>query len=212
MALNLFEAAQSQLVVKIGDRKTWQADSAKRGERFSQALKDRIAAGQFDFEDWDALHFAIDVEMKREVWQAGEMPKGYMRCLPFMYAKLFVYALDSISRFLDKLARIPGVPSEVVKQEIAFDTAFPTLREVRNSAQHLEDRGRGLGKGGRPLKLSAGVLFLGCLNDNRYGMTMADGQYGEVEVSLQSLQNAQVCIQKTLNAFKWTGPKRHCPD
>ena len=76
-----------------------------------------------------------------------------------------------------------------------FSLLFPDVRGVRNTAQHLEDRSRGLGAGRspRPLVLQpvenflvnapGGALVLDALIGNRFGCTMADGHYGEVEIS-----------------------------
>jgi hypothetical protein len=70
----------------------------------------------------------------------------------------------------------------------AYHSSFPSLREVRNSVQHIEDRGRGLGRGEKPLDLKPvanrmvnapeGALILQGLNGTKYGATMADGHYG----------------------------------
>jgi hypothetical protein len=113
-------------------------------------------------------------------------------------------------------------PFDVAVQVESFYRAFPSLIGVRDTAHHPEDRGRGLGKRGKQLKLqpvdnqlvkapSGGVLMLDCLNGNRYGCTMADGHYGEVEVSEQNLTIVQNCIQAVLNAFSWKGSRRHTP-
>lgn len=115
-----------------------------------------------------------------------------------------------------------GVPAEVGAQTDAFYDALPSLARVRDTAHHPEDRARGLDKKQKPLDLKpidnklisapgGGVLVLDSLNGNRYGCTMADGHYGEVEVSAESLGVVQNCLQSVLNAFTWSGPRRHTP-
>ncbi len=49
------------------------------------------------------------------------------------------------------------------------------------------------------------------LHNNRYGCTMADGHYGQVEVSQTSLRATANLVQGTLDAFDWTGPERSSP-
>ncbi len=56
-----------------------------------------------------------------------------------------------------------------------------------------------------------GVLILGSLNGNKYGSTMENGFYGEVEVSVQSLELARMAIQTCIDAFSWKPPKHHVP-
>jgi len=101
---------------------------------------------------------------------------------------------------------------------------FPDLRRVRNTAQHLEDRSRGLGAGKNPKPMTlqpvenrlisapeGGVLVLNSLTDNRFGCTMSDGHYGEVEISPQSLQVLCGLLHEVLQCFQWKGPVQHAP-
>ena len=87
---------------------------------------------------------------------------------------------------------------------------------------HLEDRARGLGTGGKLLDLkpvnnalasgnNVKLLAMNCLIGNKYGATMADGHYGEIDVSPESLQRLQKILQATLEAFRWSGSKQHEP-
>jgi len=58
---------------------------------------------------------------------------------------------------------------------------------------------------------AGGVLMLGNLNGNKYGSTMEDGSFGEVEVSAQSLDLARSAIQTCIDAFTWKPPMHHVP-
>ncbi|MHB8825046.1 MAG: hypothetical protein ACYC5T_09470, partial [Thiobacillus sp.] len=58
---------------------------------------------------------------------------------------------------------------------------------------------------------NGGVLILNSLNGNRFGCTMSDGHYGEVEVSAPSLQSLQQLLHDTLSSFNWRGPQQHLP-
>lgn len=81
------------------------------------------------------------------------MPEHLERRLPFLHARSFVYALDTVGKALAALAEIPAVPDAVRCQRDVFLDALPSLTPLRNTAQHLEDRSRGFGKGGKPLDL-----------------------------------------------------------
>lgn len=120
------------------------------------------------------------------------------------------------------LAQEDGVPAEVTGSLDALRAALPNLRGVRNSVSHFEDRSRGLGRDKQPLNLKpvvnrmvnapgGGVLMLENLLNNRFGSTMEDGHYGEVEVSIETLKISAECVQRVLNAFAWKGPRRHAP-
>jgi hypothetical protein len=58
---------------------------------------------------------------------------------------------------------------------------------------------------------AGGVLILESLNNNLFGTTMADGHYGEIEVSVGTLGLARECVQGVISAFAWKGWKRHEP-
>ena len=145
--------------------------------------------------------------------------------MPFIYARAFLYALDAFDKFLGVLAKEANVPEEVAKFHAQIAEEFPHLRGVRNTAQHLEDRARGLGAGKSPQPLDlkpitnslinapdGGVLALNCLNGSRYGSTMSDGHYGEIDVSPESMERLQKILEGVLQSFKWRGPKRHAPN
>jgi hypothetical protein len=120
-----------------------------------------------------------------------------------MLAKVFAKIFD-----LRALAAI----DEVMK---AYAKAFPDLREVRNSVQHLEERVQGL-RGTKQIQpkpidspnvhSDGGAMVANQLDDNRFAATMGDGEYGQVEVSLAKLTIATHCLQAIIDALCWSGP------
>lgn len=56
-----------------------------------------------------------------------------------------------------------------------------------------------------------GVTVPSSLNNNRFGCTMADGQFGEVEVSSGTLTDVGGLTQRTIDVFVWQGPGRFAP-
>ena len=174
--------------------------------------------------DWHSIHFETEVRFKREQWSNGLIPREFEQNLPFIYARAFLYAIDSFAKFLAILVQEDNAPEELAKFHAQFNYTFPHLRGVRNTAQHLEDRARGLGAGRNPQPLDlkpitnslinapgGGVLALNCLNGSKYGSTMSDGHYGEVDVSPESLEVLQTILQGVLDSFNWRGPKQHAP-
>jgi len=149
------------------------------------------------------------------------MPESYASRIPFVHAKSCLYALDTLQKALAHLCRTASVPHDVLEARDDFEAAFPSLTHVRDSAHHVEDRVRGKARDKqiqlKPVVNEAvrapdgGVLIVQSLINNRYGGTLADGTYGEVEVSTDSVAQAQQVVQRVLNAYTWRGPRDHLP-
>lgn len=220
-ALNLFASAQS-IRPAFANRELRERDSRRRAEIRRSIELERD--GCMSRENWEEINFDSEVRFKREKWANGSIPREFEHNLPFLYARAFVYALDAFEKFLGVLAKQPNVPPGIAKLYARMADEFPNLRGVRNTAHHLEDRARGLGAENPPQPLAlkpiasnfinapgGGVLVLNNLNGSKYGSTMADGHYGEVDVSPESLQRLQAILQELLFLFKWRGPKQHGP-
>jgi hypothetical protein len=218
-ALNLFVQAASVRPPRL-DHTRWELDAKRRSEIRVQIEQERGAT--LTRELWEEIHFETEVRFKREQWSQGGLPREFERIPRFLYARAFLYALDAFDKFLGVLSKEPSVPSELAALHAQIAAAFPDLRAVRNTAQHLEDRARGLGAGREPLDLKpienqminapgGGVLVLDSLNGSKYGSTMADGHYGEVDVSPETMQRLQRILQEVLRSFRWRGPKQHSP-
>lgn len=189
------------------------------------ALESRLSNANSPAEAWamrEEIRFQADTHVKRERWESGQVPESYLRRGVLIYAKVFLYALDTIGKTLRVLAETTGTPATLEEIRHNFYKALPSLTAVRDTAHHMEDRARGVGRQGTPMILqpvtnrmvnapSGGVLILSSLNGNCFGSTMGDGRYGEVEVSVATMQVAQRAIQETLDAFAWRGPKRSEP-
>jgi len=123
---------------------------------------------------------------------------------------------------LKALAREPGLSPSVATAAGDLKRALPGLAKVRDSAQHLEDRARGLDRrqraitpqpivGGGIIAPHGGLLSLSSLSDNRLRYTADDGSHQEVEVSRQTLVVAQQAIQQVISSLPWRGPPRTFP-
>jgi len=107
----------------------------------------------------------------------------------------------------------PNVSGQFALTKIDFEQAFPSLRDVRNSAHHMEDRIRRLKTGNKPIAVQPTsndsfvtkdqAMVLDSLRGNNYGTTLASGEYAEVEVSNDSMSKLQSIYQSLLDGLKW---------
>lgn len=218
-ALNLFVGAQAARPSFAGSDE-WARDSQRRSEIISTLMRERTDS--FCLENWEEIHFEAEVLFKREKWSNGNVPREFDYKLPFIYARTFLYALDYFEKHLRILEKETNVPAQISSLCAQMKEDFPDLTGVRDTSHHLEDRSRGLDRYGQPLDLKpvlngaihapgGGVLILSSLNGTRYGSTMADGHFGEVDVSPESMMRLQRILEGVLQSFRWRGPKRHAP-
>lgn len=221
VALAHFDSAQADLSVPSPNQ--LEADREHEDRVRAQVAAALVARGM----DAESISYIPEVDeqarliAKRERWASGRLPDSYQHRLPFIHATTFLFALDNIGKSLRTLARLPGVP-EGVRQVIAsWPDEFPDLVGVRDSAHHADERAIGEARQ-RPIETKpidngaikvdgGGVIVLGSLRGRNFGNTMADGHYGEVEVSEESARKAQALVQKVLDAFNWSGPSMHLP-
>src|SRR6266702_3564799 len=97
VALNLFEAACAQSTMRHS-RDEWERNAERRRELMAKYERQRPAddTGFPDPSRYAEMHYQADVETKREDWLAGRPPHAYQHVLPFLHAKTFLYAVDSI--------------------------------------------------------------------------------------------------------------------
>lgn len=179
--------------------------------------------GVHSYENYDEIRAEVDARLRKEKWNNGVIPLNHRHRFVFLYAKSFLYALDTIDKFLKVLSEEDGAPEIIKKLHAKIVDEFPNLRGVRNSAQHLEDRARGLGAGKVPKLLELqpmdngfyvapqGALMLSNLNDTRLGYTMSNGHYGEVDISEESMSKITTILQEVYNSFPWKGFPQHLP-
>lgn len=221
LSLNLFndEKVRSKLTRDL-ERDSWDKDNELRRE-IHEEVKSNYSETDF-LEKYDDINFQTEIKFKRKQWSTGKIPSTFSNSLIFIHARTFLYALDNFERLLAALTDENGVPTTELKKSHELLLAnFPNLRGVRNSAHHKEDRIRGLTFNKKidlkPISNnmfnapSGGVLITNSLNGNKYGSTLANGNYGEVDVSENSLIILGEMLQEVLNSFSWTGSKEHLP-
>ena len=226
VSLHFFEAAMQSAARgrRSASERDWQADSTKR-----QAVEARLMAqvpvnpsAEGRWQAQQAVWDEASQEVRREAWREGEWPDSYQHAVPFLYAKSFLYAVDSVAQALALLTKEPWANDTIQTVAAEWETAFPTIRKVRNTSQHQEERILRRGPGGKAITTQAidnpmikapegSVTILNHLNGNHFGCTMVDGHFGEVEVSGETLIATGSLVQGTIDAFAWNGPGRYAP-
>ena len=219
MSLNLFEFQRAQPFPQPA-AEDWESDCEQLQEISTRIEGD--ARSNNAHIDYSEIRELAEIELKRKKWSEGKLPDNYLSRLIFLHAKSYLFAIDMIGKCIRIMDSFHQRPDGVGNALSTFDTAFPSLRHVRNSVAHSEDRSRGLGRNGNAINFqplshpyiqagNASVNMQQCLFDNKFGCTMADGHYGEVQVSVDSLVTACDCIQTALDAFEWDGFRSHRP-
>ena len=140
-------------------------------------------------------------------------PRAFIMRAPFMHAHDFVYSLDGFYSALVVLEKKSNTSDQFAVALNSLQAAFPTLRDIRNSAHHMEDRIRRKKTGEKPIIVqpiandsfvTAGqAMVLDNLRGNKYGTTLASGHFAEIEVSADSMQKLQAIYQTLLNGLQW---------
>lgn len=210
VALNHFVESRNR--PHTTSREMWESDLARQQELTEEIIKE-LGGYKPD------IGFEARLRLKHEKWSQGIPPQTFELRTKFMYARSFLYALDNFERFLGMMSVATDAPAGLGEIHLEIAKAFPNLREVRNTQHHLEDRFLGIGARKKPLELkhsentlfSGKMLALTNLNGSKFGSTMADGHYGEVDVSVESMETLQHILTAVLNSFVWDGREMHYP-
>lgn len=223
LALSMFEDAMRTSSVFSDHEKEWDADRA-REEQVRAELENTapsLVAPAAQFEAMRRWEDQVRFEANRRAWNEGRLPRSYRMRPPFIHAKSCLYALDTISKSLALLSSHVDDVSELDALLDVWNDSMPDLINVRNSAHHPEDRVRGLShknaiypqpvENGMIRAPEGGVLVVDSLNNNRYGGTLSDGRFGEIEISPATVSVAAHVVQAAHNLFSWTGPQTQVP-
>ena len=224
LALAMFE--QSCQMSWDSGHESWERDRQLERAREEELLAaDPRDFGSPDYFEWRGrISEQARGDVVRQKWDTGELPRELQHRLPFLHAETFVTALARVRRTLQVLCDT-GVDTtgEIARACADFDAGVPALKAVRDSVEHAEDRMRGRNRKGQMLTLApvtnsaihapgGGALIGGILNDNRFGWTVDDGTYQEVEVSDATVEAARTAVQAALDALPWKpGRTRQIP-
>lgn len=204
IALTFFE---NSLGVRYNPKSEWKQDAAIRHE-IDEKLKEEL--GDAYYQDYDNTRLESDRWVRRRKMELGIVPRAYVHKIPFIHAHSFVFAVDSLGKFLDELTKYEQVPAEIVTHQEKFNELLPSVRKIRNSAQHIEDRSRGFGswkdkRDGKKMKVN-GFLGLSNLEGNQLCYTIDDGSYQKIEISASTFKVIVEIMNNLLQSFKWKGP------
>lgn len=137
---------------------------------------------------------------------ADDLPWSYKRQIVFVHAHTFVYSLDRIDRTLQVLLALFDGSYDISDIYKYFQDSIPDLRGVRNSSAHSEDRMRGLGNYKKPIVPNPpGFIMLENLHGTKFTSTMANGNLGNVDITLDTLKTSETAIQAVIDHLKWKG-------
>jgi hypothetical protein len=199
-------------------------DSAARRPSAEGLWADRSLSPEERKAAIDRSEIDAEIARNRANWAAGAIPSSYLQALPFMYARMFVYAIDAVVKGLKALVRelttdLAEKVEEVLKD---LDRELPDIVHVRDTAHHHEDRALFRKRGGESVETSAvdlpgfvrapaGNMLLDSLMGDVYVTTLSDGEVGQVPITEDTLQKLQSAVQGVLDVMPWTGPPQHRP-
>nr|WP_319389204.1 hypothetical protein [uncultured Cohaesibacter sp.] len=162
----------------------------------------------------------IDAEVRHRMWDNGFLPRGLLNKPPFIFAKAFIHALDLFGKFLGDIAKDQATPIGINAIRDRYFEELPDLQEVRNSIQHAEDRSKGMARNKKielkkidksKIPIEGTALVNSGLNGNKFGVTMANGHYGAVDISAETIDVMRRALLDVYAAFKWKGGEQLLP-
>lgn len=152
----------------------------------------------------------------------SEVDIKYSRRHVFIHGHAFVYALDRYYKILKGLETIECLSSVVPIIINEFDLLFPTLRKLRNSAQHFEDsyniKSRKKEIIPKPFCIDdyevkdSSVYIVSTMFKDKLTYTSDDGSIGYLDISEESLKLASKNFQNFINLISWKGSPRIKPE
>jgi hypothetical protein len=207
IALHLFEQhAADEPALKAEDR--LEREQLIR-DTIDQELSNALSPASQDYADRSHLYAVRSIER-------GILPQSYVLRFAFVHAHSFLYALASFERDLESLRAFPQT-KEAAKVALAeLDRALPSIRKIRNSAAHADDRIQGYGspgakKRGEQMNAANGMLLVSVLRNNTLEYTVDDGTVQGITVSEEAIVDLVAILNDFLASIEWTGPRRIAP-
>jgi hypothetical protein len=200
LALAMFEQA-CQAMQSESHRDSWERDRRLEHEREQElTAADPRDPGAPDYIEWRLrLSEQARRDVMRQKWAAGELPRELQHRLPFVHAEAFVIALAQVRRRLQELGETGvDVSGEIARACTDFDASVPALTAARDSVEQVTSNAMHAPGGRAPIG--------GMLNNNRFGWSVDDGGYQEVEISDATVEAARAAVQRALDSLPW---RRH---
>lgn len=210
ISLTMYEEAISALRDSLEEK--------ERDRELREVIDNQIReeAGEDYYQNSEQYRLKSEKQLRIKKAELGIIPRSYLHKIPFIHAHTFVYAVDSFGKFLEELAQYKNIPKSVQNCLNEFNRQLPSVRKIRNSALHIEDRSRGYGswkdkKKGKKLEIS-GFLRLSNLEGNFLCYTIDDGTYQKAEISVGVLSILEQIMNHLLASFQWKGSPQIRPD
>ncbi|MDN7812061.1 hypothetical protein [Burkholderia gladioli] len=150
----------------------------------------------------------VDRRMRLMELRDGTVPPTLASREIFIIARQFICNISSIRLCISGLEEY-GVAIDNLQQiGREMDEAYPDLKEVRNSIQHMEDRMQFIGRGKyKKIQMAdgAGGAMFDCLIGDVYHTVMVNGEIGKIPVRFDVLMHVCNCIQRVINSYEWEG-------
>lgn len=218
----------------LNDREEYNSESMEEKWKRKSELRNKIEneyrsnlSDQNEFYENHDYHGAeVEKKHREQMLKSGAIPDSYKHRFVFIHAHSFLSSADTFSKYLSVISKETELEfvAELLKE---FDNGLPSLRKIRNSSEHSEDRSRGYGKPAdvkkkqkmelKPINNNlikaenGGVLVISSLNGDRLGYTVDDGSYQEFDINMNTLGLIVDIFQRLINGFEWSGPKRINP-
>ena len=144
----------------------------------------------------------VTVENIQDIINEDGDKSPYEKCLNRIYAKAFVFAIDSIGKHLKQLTKLHP-PKEVKRFHKEFEKHFQSAKKIRDSVSHSEERSLGKYKGEL---LNTPFINIGCFSGNELGFSGKDGKEYSIAISEVTLKKAKEIIQNIINSYSWMHP------
>ena len=155
----------------------------------------------------------------------SNIPREFHERMPYIYAKTFIYSLDTYKWHLNHVLGLNQQNKGIQKAFEDFKNAFPDLKFVRDSAHHLEQRVQGKSNKGkidvkpfpngefgnhsgsmnhvRGIIGDSHMLVTESLSGNVFGLTDQEGGYSKVAISNESMLELQKITQLVYDSLDW---------
>jgi hypothetical protein len=222
VALNMFDQAQATSRAPRDIKSEFEARAEishqVQEELFPDGVFPELTPGTFPnadfFLEYEKRNSLIHAEVQLRMLRSGFLPWAFDNKPQFILAKSFIHALDLFGKFLGDIAEDVCAPDGVTDTRTKYFKALPDLQEVRNSIQHAEDRSKGMHRSKKidikkvdesKFPIDGAALVKSALINKKFVLTMADGHYGAVDITADSLLVMRDSLLEVYSAFEWTG-------
>jgi hypothetical protein len=201
IALTMFHGSKNNM----DTRSEWERDKQIRGQVDDDL---RIELGDLYYRNFEEVRLESQRRFLMRKSKLGIFPRSYSHMVPIIHAHSFMYAVDLFGKLLDVFCEYAALPDIVRTIRDQFNAKLPMVRKIRNSALHLEDRGRRIGSPGdkKTGKRIEGILGLSNLEGDRLCYTIDDGSYQKIAVNEETLKILVDTVNELLHSLPWTGP------